>query len=66
VIGASLQGGDQVSGLGCGCRQRIPQSDRDIAQPAFMADAADCRAFQTFEEFVFAPLNNSSKVAASS
>lgn len=51
VVGAGLQGGDHLGGGGC-----VAQCHGDVAQPAFMADAPDCRAFQVPVEGLFIPL----------
>src|ERR1700690_514759 len=38
-----------------GRARRIAESDRDVAQPAFVADAADGAAFRALQEIRFAP-----------
>ena len=50
-----LQGGDDA---GIACQPgigRIAQADGDVAQPAFMADAANCAALQALVEFLLGP-----------
>ena len=37
------------------CVWRIAERNCDVAQPAFVADAADRRAFGAAQEFLFAP-----------
>src|SRR5690606_1927953 len=49
-LAARLQRGD-----GLRRRRRVPQRDRDVAQPARMAAAADRRAFRALQEFLLAP-----------
>src|ERR1700722_12203087 len=34
---------------------RVAEGDGDVAQPALVTDAADCRAFGQLQEFLFAP-----------
>jgi hypothetical protein len=55
VAGASLQRKHNARIAGQAGVSRIAQPDRDIAQPAFVADAADCAALQPLVEFLLGP-----------
>lgn len=39
-----------------GAGRRVTESDGQITQPAFVADAANCRALRVMQEFLLTPL----------